>query len=169
MTDQQVMLLRQKRMEGKTQQTAAAMAGMSERSARKWQCGPLPSETKHERWRRTRPDPFDGVLEEEIEPLLRGEGAGRLRATTIIEWLEELYPGRFSASHLYTLPVASPKNVTEISALGTTANQRQFRHCMFVRRSFVGSGVDQFARHDASPLLHLPLQSRGWARLNRSG
>ena len=33
-------------MEGKKQQTAAAMAGMSERSARKWQCGPLPSETK---------------------------------------------------------------------------------------------------------------------------
>ena len=32
-------------MEGKRQQTAAAMAGMSERSARKWQCGPLPSET----------------------------------------------------------------------------------------------------------------------------
>ena len=30
-------------MEGKKQQTAAAMAGMSERSARKWQCGPLPS------------------------------------------------------------------------------------------------------------------------------
>ena len=43
-TDQQVALLRQRRMEGKKQQTAAAMAGMSERSARKWQCGPLPSE-----------------------------------------------------------------------------------------------------------------------------
>ena len=49
-------------MEGKKQQqTAAAMAGMSERSARKWQCGPLPSETKQERRWRTRPDPFDGV------------------------------------------------------------------------------------------------------------
>ena len=48
-------------MEGKTQQTAAAMAGMSERSARKWQCGPLPSETRTERRWRTRPDPFDGV------------------------------------------------------------------------------------------------------------
>ena len=39
-------------MEGKTQRTAAAMAGMSVRSARKWQSGPLPSETKTERrWR----------------------------------------------------------------------------------------------------------------------
>ena len=31
---------------------------MSERSARKWQCGPLPSETKTERHWRTRPDPL---------------------------------------------------------------------------------------------------------------
>ena len=31
-------------MEGKKQQTAAAMAGMSERSARKWQCGPVQTE-----------------------------------------------------------------------------------------------------------------------------
>ena len=91
-TDQQVALLRQRQMEGKKQQTAAAMAGMSERSARKWQCGPLPSETKQERRWRTRPDPFDGVWEEEILPLLRGEAAGRLRATTIIEWLEERFP-----------------------------------------------------------------------------
>ena len=102
-TDQQVRLLRQKRMEGKRQGTAAAMAGMSQRSARKWQCGPLPSETKQERWWRTRPDPFDGVWEEEILPLLEGETAGKLRATTIIDWLEEKFPGRFSASQLRTL------------------------------------------------------------------
>ena len=90
-------------MEGKTQETAAAMAGMSVRSARNWQSGPLPSETKQEpRWR-TRPDPFDGVWEEEIEPLLRGDPKGRLKATTIIEWLEEKFPGRFSASQLRTL------------------------------------------------------------------
>ena len=39
-------------MEGKTQETAAAMAGMSVRSARKWQDGPLPSDAKQERsWR----------------------------------------------------------------------------------------------------------------------
>ncbi len=90
-------------MEGKTQETAAAMAGMSVRSARKWQSGPLPSETKQERWWRTRPDPFDGVWEEEIEPLLQGDPTGRLKATTIIEWLEEQHPGRFSASQLRTL------------------------------------------------------------------
>ena len=90
-------------MEGKTQETAAAKAGMSVRSARKWQSGPLPSETRQERPWRTRPDPFDGVWEEEIEPLLQGEAAGKLKATTIIEWLEEQHPGRFSASQLRTL------------------------------------------------------------------
>ena len=58
-------------MEGKTQETAAAKAGMSVRSARKWQSGPLPSETRQERTWRTRPDPFDGVWEDEIEPLLQ--------------------------------------------------------------------------------------------------
>ena len=90
-------------MEGKTQETAAAMAGMCVRSACKWQRGPLPSETKQERWWRTRPDPFDEVWEEEIEPLLREDLQGKLKATTIIEWLEEQHPGRFSASQLRTL------------------------------------------------------------------
>ena len=51
-------------MEGKTQETAAAKAGMSVRSARKWQSGPLPSQAKPEHRWRTRPDPFDGVWED---------------------------------------------------------------------------------------------------------
>ncbi len=114
-------------MEGKTQETAAAMAGMCVRSARKWQDGPLPSETKHERWWRTRPDPFDGVWDEEIEPLLQGDPKGKLKATTIIEWLEEQHPGQFSASQLRTLPVASPKNVTETLAPWIRSSQRHFR------------------------------------------
>ena len=83
-------------MEGKSQETAAAMAGMSVRSARSWQQGPLPSENKKERHWRTRADPFEGIWEEEVEPLLREEAARGLRATTIIEYLEERHPGRFS-------------------------------------------------------------------------
>ena len=155
-TDQQVALLRQRQMEGKKQQTAAAMAGMSERSARKWQCGPLPSETKTERRWRTRPDPFDGIWEEEILPLLRGEAAGRLRATTIIEWLEEKSPGRFSASQLRTLqrrlqdwralngpdqevyfPQEHPPgreaqlDFTHCNSLGVTIGGRRYRHLLF--------------------------------------
>ena len=90
-------------MEGKTQETAAAKAGMSVRSARKWQSGPLPSQAKPEHRWRTRPDPFDGVWEDEIEPLLRNDPTGQLKATTIIDWLAEQHPGRFSASQLRTL------------------------------------------------------------------
>ena len=60
-SDRQVRLLRKKRMEGKTLETAAASAGMSERTARTWQKGPLPSEAKTPRTWRTRPDPFAAV------------------------------------------------------------------------------------------------------------
>ena len=63
-------------MEGKNQETAGAMAGMSVRSARHWQSGPLPSKRKTEHWWRTRPDPFDRVWEGEIEPLLRARRPG---------------------------------------------------------------------------------------------
>ena len=90
-------------MEGKSQETAAAMDGMGVRSARQWQEGPLPSGSKRERQWRTRTDPFERVWEEEIDPLLRDEAARGLRATTIIEWLEERHPGRFSAFDLRTL------------------------------------------------------------------
>ena len=95
--------MRQKQKAGTTQRAAAAMAGMSERSGRKWEKGPLPSERTQDRQWRTRSDPFDGIWKEEIEPLLEGEAASRLKATTIIEWLEERHPGRFSASQLRTL------------------------------------------------------------------
>ena len=61
MTDRQVVLTRQKLMEGKSQQAAAAASGMSERSVRNWRQGPLPSEKKTRRKQRTRPDPFAGV------------------------------------------------------------------------------------------------------------
>ena len=85
-------------MEGKTQQAAAASAAMSERSARKWQRGSLPSERKTvgRSWR-TRPDPFAVVWERDVEPLLRSDPDGELSATTILEWLDERHPGRACA------------------------------------------------------------------------
>ena len=60
-TDAQVRLLRQKLMEGKTQEAASAAAGMSVRTARAWQEGPMPSQTKRARDWRTRVDPFAEV------------------------------------------------------------------------------------------------------------
>ena len=90
-------------MEGKSQQGAAAASGMSVRTARTWQRGRLPSEKKGKRRWRTRPDPFAGVWAEEVEPLLRSDVEGALKATTILEWLDERHPGRFSVSQLRTL------------------------------------------------------------------
>ena len=88
-------------MEGKSQQAAAAASGMSVRTARTWQRGRLPSEKKGKRRWRTRPDPF--AWAEEVEPLLRSDVEGALQATTILEWLDERHPGRFSMSQLRTL------------------------------------------------------------------
>ena len=103
MTDRQVVLTRQKLMEGKSQQAAAAASGISERSVRNWRQGPLPSENKSRRRQRTRPDPFAGVWTEDVEPLLRSDVEGVLSAPTILEWLDGRHPGRFGRSHLRTL------------------------------------------------------------------
>jgi hypothetical protein len=102
-TDEQVRLLRQKIMEGKKQETAAAAAGMSERSARKWQQGPLPSETKAPRWWRTRVDPLADVWESEIVPLLVSDEKGALQATGVLSWLQDKHPGTYDDGLLRTL------------------------------------------------------------------
>jgi hypothetical protein len=102
-TDEQVRLLRQKRMEGKKLETAAAAAAMSERSARKWQHGPLPSETKPSRAWRTREDPFAEVWEDEIVPLLVSDEKGALQATGVLAWLQEQHPSKYDDELLRTL------------------------------------------------------------------
>ena len=102
-TDRQVRLLKGKRMEGKTLEAAASAAGMSERSARKWQRGPLPSATKVTRDWRTRPDPFAGVWTSEIEPLLLADAEGKLEAKTVFEEMVRRRPGEFEEGQLRTL------------------------------------------------------------------
>ena len=79
-SDRKVRLLRQKRMEEMKLEAAAAAAAMSERTARAWQCGPLPSETKEARAWRMRPDPFAEVWSTKIEPLLVADTEGKLEA-----------------------------------------------------------------------------------------
>jgi len=68
-TDAQVRLMRQKRMDGKTQDVAAAGSGMSLRTAREWETGPVPSASKRRRDWPTRPDPFAAVWLTDVEPL----------------------------------------------------------------------------------------------------
>jgi transposase InsO family protein len=102
-TDQQVRRLRQKIMEGNTQETAAAASGMSTRTARTWQKGAFPSEKKERRTWRTRPDPFAAVWAGEIEPVLREDPGGIIQATTILEWLDKRHPDQFKQSQVRTL------------------------------------------------------------------
>ncbi|MGH8239664.1 MAG: hypothetical protein ACREXP_22000 [Steroidobacteraceae bacterium] len=87
--------------QGIAQVTAAAKAGMSERTARKYaHSGREPSQAKVSRTWRTRPDPFLDVWPE-IEALLRQDGA--LQAKTIWMEMNVRHAGRFSVGQLRTL------------------------------------------------------------------
>ena len=102
-TDEQVRLLRRKLSKGLSKEAAAAASGMSVRSAQKWQAGPLPSASKRPRDWRTRTDPFEGVWDAIVLPLLSSDEGGQLQATTVLEVLEAEDPGRFGPAHLRTL------------------------------------------------------------------
>jgi hypothetical protein len=102
-SDAQVRLLRQKRMDGKTQEAAAATAGMSLRTAQEWETGPLPSTTKRARDWRTRPDPFAAIWPLEIEPLLQSDRKGVLEAKLVLAELCARHPGQFHAGQERTL------------------------------------------------------------------
>lgn len=102
-TDKQVRRLREQRMTGKTLAAAAAAAGMSERTARDWQSGPLPSQRQTPRTWRTRRDPFAEVWATEIEPRLVADRDGGLQALTLFEWLCDRHPGQFRSGQLRTL------------------------------------------------------------------
>lgn len=102
--DEQVRLLRRKRMEEKiTEQAVAAVAGMSQPTARKWREGPLPSEATKDRWWRTREDPFNAIWRDEIEPLLKADTKRELKAKTILGEIKQKHPDNFGDGHLRTL------------------------------------------------------------------
>ena len=90
-------------MSGKTLAAAAAAAGMSERTARTWQRGALPSTAKAPRTWRTREDPFADVWQSEVVPQLVADTDGRLQALTLFKVLCRRHPGRFQAGQLRTL------------------------------------------------------------------
>src|ERR1700675_4608283 len=102
-TDAQVRLMRQTRMDGKTQAAAAAASGMSLRTAREWDAGPVPSATKRPRDWRTRPDPFATVWTTDVEPLLRSDLKRVLEAKWMLEVLRTRYPEQFHAGQARTL------------------------------------------------------------------
>jgi hypothetical protein len=91
-TDQQMRLYMQFR-QTHTQATAAAKAGLSERSARRFERDPrLPSQKAADRRPETRPDPLAVIWAGEVVPLL--EAMPGLRPITILEELERRHPER---------------------------------------------------------------------------
>jgi DNA-binding XRE family transcriptional regulator len=84
-TQQQVKIYMTSRQKGHTQATAAAKAGISERSGRDLEQGQwVDPRTKLRHWR-TRKDPLAAVWEAELVPLL--EQTSDLQAITLLEYL----------------------------------------------------------------------------------
>ena len=100
-TDWQVRLLMSLLKEGTPLVTAAAKAGMSEPTARKYRrVKKLPSELRPVRTWRTREDSL-GEVWPDVERMLELDGG--LEAKTVFEELQRRHPGRFTAGQLRTL------------------------------------------------------------------
>jgi len=84
------------------QMTAAAKAGLSIATARRIELDPRPPSAKQQRRvYRTRPDPLDGLWDEEILPLLTA--APGLRPITLFDELARRHPDRIGPSFRRTL------------------------------------------------------------------
>ena len=100
-TDLQVGRYMDERKDGATQAVAAAKAGISEASGRRIERGRTLASQRPVRSYRTRTDPFQEVWRSDVVPILAR--APLIRATTVLEELQRLYPGRFADRLLRTL------------------------------------------------------------------
>jgi len=98
-TQQQVKLYMSYRI-NQSQEKAAAKSGISQRSARRIEKGEHQTK-KDPRQYKTRKDPFNGLFEEHLVPLLEQNPA--LQPITLLDALYEKAPGMFDHSHLRTL------------------------------------------------------------------
>lgn len=100
-TDAEVLLMMRERAKGKTQDQAAAKAGMSVRTLRSYeQRGKLPSQQKTPRRHRTRPDPFAADWPWIEQQLIRDPA---LQATTLFGVLCARHPDRYRETQVRTL------------------------------------------------------------------
>ena len=100
-TDEQVVLLMAELKKGRPLATAAAKAGMSQPTARKWKGrGELPSACGKPRTWRTRADPFEQHWADIEAFLVRDPG---VQAKAVFEWLQGEHPGQYGDGQLRTL------------------------------------------------------------------
>lgn len=135
-TSEQVKLYMKERKAGKTQATASAKSGMSERSGRRIDTGELPVGQKKERSWRTRQDPFAGVWESVIVPLLTKEP--ELTPITLFELLQKKQPGEYQDSKLRTFQ----RRVSKWKALYGPDREVMFRQEQVVGRM----GISDFTQ-----------------------
>ena len=152
--NQQVRLLMKELRRNKPLATAAAKAGMSERTARKWRdSGKLPSDPSPARHWRTREDPLE-ALWPEAEALLRADPG--LQAKVVFEELQRRHPGQLQSGQLRTLqrrfrawrvrqgpdrevyfeqerePGAQcQSDFTDMGALGVTIRGERYKHLVY--------------------------------------
>ena len=99
-TDEQVRILMKQLSKGGPLALAAAKAGMSQPTARKWRDGgKQPSESGPPRRHRTRADPF-AALWSETEKLLAVDPG--LQAKAVFEELQRRHPGQLQSGQLRT-------------------------------------------------------------------
>lgn len=100
-TDAEVQIMLRERRKGKTQQQAAARAGMHTNTARKYeQRGALPSQLKEPRSYRTRPNPFEADWPW-VQAQLERDPA--LQADTLFAALLREHPNRYQPGQIRTL------------------------------------------------------------------
>lgn len=97
---EQIKVYKEARNNGKIQKTAAAIAGISERSGRRIEKNQLRAGGNQKRYWRTHPDFFAGVWEREIVPLLTENP--KVKAIVLFKYLQEEYPGQYANSKLRT-------------------------------------------------------------------
>lgn len=160
---EQVKLYMKERKAGNSQETAAAKAGMSERSGRRIEKGELQPGCKRPRDWRTRTDPFAEVWALELEPLLAKNP--KLTPITLFEKLQKEHPGEYPDSKLRTLQ----RRVSEWKALYGPAQEVMFRQEQVIGRM----GLSDFTKFKqatitiqhqpfAHLLYHFRLAFSGW-------
>ena len=151
----------QHRQQGGSQESAAAKAGISVRSGRRIEKSG-DSRSKTERHWRTREDPLDAVWSTELVLLLEREPT--LTGITLLEYLEEHYPGHYDQRILRTLQ----RRIKQWKALNGPDKDVIFRQQAVVAQQ----GFSDFTHPDSvitiagKPFKHLLYQFRlaysGW-------
>ncbi len=99
-THRQEVLYMRSRQSGLSQEASAAKAGISIRSGRRIEHDERQLPTQPRQWR-TRKDPLESVWETELVPLLEREPS--LTGLTLLEYLDDQYPGTYDGTVLRTL------------------------------------------------------------------